>query len=93
MISFFGGKKKNNKVENKTFHDFLAPFSFKGLFSKSSLQRNTPINLHSVLYMKGEEHILLLQNPVVTGHDDRMAISRKEGQISEDLSGEFRFEI
>lgn len=68
MISFFTNNKNKKVEDNQSMEEVLKDFSFKGLYKKSSIQRNVPTNLQSVFYVKGEENIVLLQNGKVTGH-------------------------
>ena len=87
MISIFGSKK-SNQAENQTFKQHLEAFDFDELFDKSKVQRNVPTNLQAVNFIKGEKHILLVQNPRVTGKSKTMVIEREGCKISETLAGE-----
>jgi hypothetical protein len=69
MISFFGGNKNKKAEDTIRLSDALNDFSFKGLYKKASIQRNVPVNLQSILYIKGEDFIILRQNTEVTGHE------------------------
>ncbi len=87
MISFFSGNKTKKGEETLKLEEVLADQSFKALYKKNSILRNVPANLQSIHYIKGEDVIVLRQNPDVTGHTEQLVIKREGCEMSNVITG------
>lgn len=76
---------KTTKVEGKQFSAFLGGMHFAAQSLQDEPMLDAVVNLKGVLYMRGDQEIVVTQNESVLGERNELQIDRVTGAISDQI--------
>ena len=84
MFSFFSSSQ-TTKVEEKPFSAFLGGAHFASLSIADEPKLGQVVNLKGVVYIKGEQEIVVIQNHTVAGTIHELQIDRASGHATDKI--------